>query len=198
MSCSTARSALPGTVRSTCSISVALAVSVAKSSPKTFTATSVRPPETISLIRISIGCVKARRWPGISRSSLSISSVSSACVPAFFQRARGLSVMNRSVSSTPIGSVAISAVPIRLQTCSTSSGNARRMAFSISVLVRIDSSMSVPARRTTLMTMAPSESRGTNSEPRFGAIIPKATTRTHTANPITSSLLFMQNRRTGH
>ncbi len=59
----------------------------------------------------------------MSRSVLSSSSVNSAWVRAFFQPVRGLSVMKTSVSSTPIGSVAISAVPMRLQTCSTSSGN---------------------------------------------------------------------------
>ena len=67
-------------------------------------------------------------------------SVSSAWVCAFFHWSRGLSVMNMSVSSMPIGSVAISAVPMRLQTCSTSSGNSANRAFSICVLYLIESS----------------------------------------------------------
>ena len=82
-----------------------------------------------------------------------------------------------SVSSTPIGSVAISAVPMRLQMCLTSAGNAARIACSICVLFSMERSIGVSARRTTLSVMAPSESVGTNSEPRLGAMKPKATTR---------------------
>ena len=94
-----------------------------------------------------------------------------------------------SVSSTPIGSVAISAVPIRLQTCSTSSGNSASTAFSICVLYPIESSRSVPASRTTLIAIAPSESRGTNSEPRFGAIDPERDDQPRRPrSPITSVL----------
>ena len=76
--------------------------------------------------------------------------------------------MNMSVNSTPIGSVAISAVPMRLQTWYTSSGKALRMACSIFVLSSMDRSIGVSAKRTTLMTMAPSESVGTNAEPGWG------------------------------
>ena len=51
------------------------------------------------------------------------------------------------VLRTPIGSVAISAVPMRLQTCATSSGNSANTARSSRVFWAIDSSKSVPARR---------------------------------------------------
>ena len=54
-------------------------------------------------------------------------------------------------------------------------GKVARIAFSICVLYSIESSRSVPVSRTTLMAMAPSDSRGTNSDPKFGAIRPKAT-----------------------
>ena len=39
------------------------------------------------------------------------------------------------------------------------------------------------------MAIAPSDSRGTNSEPRFGAIMPNATTSTHAAKPIDRRLV---------
>ena len=43
------------------------------------------------------------------------------------------------------------------------------------MLYLIEFSKSVPVSRTTLMAIAPSDSRGTNSEPRFGAMIANAT-----------------------
>ena len=51
-----------------------------------------------------------------------------------------------SVSSTPIGSVAISAVPMRLQTCSTSSGNAFRISL-LHLRVVLDRLVQIGARR---------------------------------------------------
>ena len=42
-----------------------------------------------------------------------------------------------------------------------------------------------PANRTTPIAIAPSDNRGTNSDPKFGAIMPKATISTLAANPIT-------------
>ena len=51
---------------------------------------------------------------------------------ALFHTLRGLSDMKMSVSSVPMGSVAISAVPMRLQTCRTSSGNCSSRSFSTS------------------------------------------------------------------
>ena len=47
------------------------------------------------------------------------------------------------------------------------------------------------------MAIAPSDSRGTNSEPRFGAIMPNATNSTQAAKPITSILCCIENRRIG-
>lgn len=105
--------------------------------------------------------------------------------------------MNTSVSSTPIGSVATSAVPIRDQIRSTSSGNAARTAFSMLVFRRIDSSRSVPASRTTFMLIAPSDRRGTNSEPSRGAIVPKATASTPAAMATTTNLWCMHSRKIG-
>ena len=58
----------------------------------------------------------------------------------------------------------------------------------MSVLYLIESSKSVPVSRTTLIAIAPSDSRGTNSEPKFGAISPNATNITSPANAITNVL----------
>ncbi len=72
--------------------------------------------DTISFMRISIGCDNANRGPGKSLSSRWISSVNSSCEAARFHDCEALRVMNKSVSSVPIGSVATSAVPTRLHT----------------------------------------------------------------------------------
>ncbi len=102
-----------------------------------------------------------------------------------------------SVSSTPMGSVATSPLPIRLQTYWISSGKAASNAFSMRVLYRIDSLRSVPAKRTTLTAIAPSESLGTNSKPRFGKIMPNATASVPKAKPITAHLCCMVNLSSG-
>ncbi len=167
------------------------------SSPKTFTARSARTPVTISSIRSLIGCEKANFEPRNGRTSFCISSVSSACVVAFVHCGRGLRLMKMSVSSTPIGSVAISAVPMRDQTWLISSGKARKSACSICVFSSTERSMGVSARRTTLMVRAPSESVGTNSVPRFGAIRPKAMKSTTAAPARTAKRCRMAIRRIG-
>jgi len=110
----------------TASISCAFALSRSKSSPKSFTATSARTPATISFTLISIGCVKTSRMPGKPASFSCMAATSSSWVSARFQRFGSCNVMKMSESSTPIGSVATSAVPVRVQTRSISSGNARR------------------------------------------------------------------------
>ncbi len=61
-----------------------MATSTSKSSPYSMAATSERTPEIISFIRISMGWVMAIRWPGRSRSSFWINSVSSSWVCARF------------------------------------------------------------------------------------------------------------------
>ena len=56
------------------------------------------------------------------------------------------------------------------------------------VLLGVDPHFPILDSLTTLTAIAPSESRGTNSEPRFGAIIPNATNSTQTAKPTTNVL----------
>ena len=131
VTCSTVTSAAPGIPRTTPSISRAVAFSTSRSSPKTLMPTSPRTPAIISFTRISMGCRKDIRMPGMSSSSAFISAASSSCVAARFQRSRGWSVTKTSVSSSPIGSVATSAVPVRDQTRFTSSGNFASSTFSM-------------------------------------------------------------------
>ena len=117
------------------SISRAFALSTSKSSPKSFTPTS-RADAGDHLVdphldRLGEDHPHARAGRASSRSMHR--ATSSSCVRARFHRSRGLSVMKMSESSRPIGSVATSAVPVRVQTRSISSGNVARSAFSICV-----------------------------------------------------------------
>ena len=96
-----------------------------------------------------------------------------------------------------MGSVATSAIPERLQTWLISSGKALSKTFSTWVLVMTTSSRLVPARRTVPKAMAPSESFGMNSEPRFGATTPNENPNTNTANAKTAILKRMVSLRIG-
>ena len=60
-----------------------------------------------------------------------MAAISASWVPARRQRSRGVRVMNTSLSSRPMGSVATSGVPVRVHTRSISSGNAASSARSI-------------------------------------------------------------------
>ena len=73
-------------------------------------------PATISLTRISMGWVYATVCPGRSDTTTSMARTSSDWERATRHFFRGLRVMNTSVNSVPIGSVAISAVPILAKT----------------------------------------------------------------------------------
>jgi hypothetical protein len=90
-------------------------------------------PAIISLTRISIGCVIRARMPGSFSTVRDRSFTSSSCVAARFHFSLGVSMMKTSDSSGPMGSVAISGVPVRVQRCSISSGNSARKSFSICV-----------------------------------------------------------------
>ena len=161
-------SSAPRTVCSTLCTCSPIASSWSKSSPITLMPMSDLIPETISFIRISMGCVKTMFTPGISETTSCIFATSSVCVSARFHSSRGLSPMKISVSSSPIGSVATSAVPMRLQACSISSGNSSKRRASRRVLPRIDSSMDTPANLMVLATSEPSPRWGMNSPPRLG------------------------------
>ena len=151
--------------RSTRCTSSAIRSSSSKSSPKILIPMSDRMPETISFMRNSIGCVNTILTPGNCEIVFSISITRPACVSALVHSARGLSDKKMSVSSIPIGSVATSAVPIRLQMCSISSGKSSSSTSSIRVLYRTDSSIETPASRMVFTTIEPSLSRGMNSPP---------------------------------
>jgi len=84
-----------------------------------------------NLFKIVDELLKTVDIPGYWDVLAAIMSTSSSCVFAFFQADRGLSETKTSETSKPIGSVATSAVPVRVQTSLTSSGNAfMRMASS--------------------------------------------------------------------
>ena len=90
-------------------------------------------PATISFIRISMGCVKMERMPGMPSSTVLICCINSSWVLARLHRSRGVSVRNTSETSSPMGSVATSAVPVRVQTWAVSSGNSASSSCSICV-----------------------------------------------------------------
>jgi hypothetical protein len=73
--CASAAPCTRETARSTCCPN---ASSVRKSSPKIFTARSAFTPDTVSSIRMAIGCVKLNATPGKSPTSLSSASMSSS------------------------------------------------------------------------------------------------------------------------
>src|SRR2546422_7362212 len=73
----------------------------------------------------------------------------------------------------PIGSVAISGLPMRLTMVSVS-GNSRTICSS-DVVIRTASESATLGRRFTLIAMAPSSNLGRNSAPRYGNNAPHAT-----------------------
>ena len=142
--------------------------------------TSERTPDSISLSRISMGWVKRMFTPGRVETVSCIATTSSSWVFAFVHCSRGVRDRKMSVSSVPMGSVAISAVPIRLQTWRISSGNFSFRSCSMRVLYSVEVSMDVPARRMVLAVMAPSLSLGMNSPPRREARMPVTTSNATT------------------
>ena len=91
------------------------------------------------------------------------SSASSSLVSTVVHSLGGCKVTITSLSSMDMGSVGISAAPIRVTTCFTS-GNFIRIR-SISVIVSTVLVNVVPVFNTGCMTKSPSSSVGTNSEP---------------------------------
>ena len=76
MVCSTFTSDAPGTFCNAAAICSPVWFSTAMSSPKIFTATSLRTPEISSLKRSWIGCENSYALPGSSASASSISRTS--------------------------------------------------------------------------------------------------------------------------
>ena len=101
----------------------ALIDSSSKSSPNSFTPRSARTPDPFHSRAFSIGCESRQALPrSISRNTSDPVAVQFRLRAGPRPLGGGFSVMNVSVSSIPIGSVATSAVPIRLHTLLTSSG----------------------------------------------------------------------------
>ena len=145
-----------------------VARSVSISFPKILIATSDLIPLINSLTRNTIGWEKAGRIPGNADNSRSIASTRSALERPVFHSRRGLSMMNRSLCSGPMGSSAISARPV-LDTTVVISGNFANRRFSISVHCKAEPSTLAEGRRTTLTAIAPSSSGGRNSVPIRGS-----------------------------
>lgn len=76
--------------------------------------------------------------------------------------------------STPMGSVAISARPVREMMVSISSGNASVNALSTRPVAAMDSSRDTEGGRIACMAMAPSSRVGMNSAPMVAASRPPA------------------------
>ncbi len=126
-------SAAPSTPWMAASISSAVCSNTSKSSPTTLMAKSARTPVINSLKRISMGCVNSKSNPGIAVNAFLNSSANSSLVSTVVHSLGGCSVTITSLSSMDMGSVGISAAPIRVTTCFTS-GNFIRI-FSISEIV---------------------------------------------------------------
>ena len=77
--------------------------------------TSARTPAVSSFMRISMGWVKMARMPGKPSSSSDMAATRASWLDAWVQADRGCRVRKTSDSSVPMGSVATSAVPVRVQ-----------------------------------------------------------------------------------
>src|SRR5438034_1175366 len=94
---------MPDIARSTCSPRVSR---VRKSSPKILIARSAFTPDTVSSMRIAIGCEKLYAIPGISDKALSTASIKSSLVWKRVHSLLGFSTKYVSPSLMPMASVA--------------------------------------------------------------------------------------------
>ena len=160
---STTISAAPDTPEMAAPISWALSFNISRSSPKTLMAKSALTPVMSSLKRISIGWVNSSSKPAITAKESLKAAANSSLVSTVVHSFSGLKVIMTSLSSMDMGSVGISAAPIRLTTWSTS-GNFSNI-FSISVVMAIVLVSVVPVFNTGWITKSPSLSVGINSPP---------------------------------
>ena len=134
-------------------------------------ATSERVPLISSDMRSSIGCENENPMSGsASASRFDIASTSASRELVVTHSSGGFRMMIASESSTPIGSVAISARPV-FDTTVITSGNSRS-TFSKRVAPSTLSSRDTLGRRSTWIARAPSSRRGTNSAPMREPIHP--------------------------
>ena len=128
-------------------------------------ATSCLIPVSNSLFRICMGWVSSASRPGMFFSVSDIIAMSWSVVFAEVHSAFGFSATMMSARSTGIGSVGISALPIRLTTCFTSGYLAFRSCSALLQLSTICES-DVPCAILISMAKSPSSRLGMNSPPK--------------------------------
>ena len=192
MACSTMTSAAPGTCATYAAASLARAYSSSISSPYSLMAMSALAPVISSLKRSWMGWLKLNSAPSTSSRALFIFSTISARLDAEVHSLKGFITISTSASSTDIGSVGTSAVPILATTCFIS-GNRSFSTFSASS----DSSMlrvsELPAGKVICMAKSPSSNVGINSAPSRVKSHREAASRAN-ATPKVDATRFMQVR----
>ena len=129
--------------------------------------------------------------PGIALRASSIFAISSSFVFADVHSAFGFRAMSMSARSTGIGSVGISALPIRVTACFIS-GNCLRSIFSANVVVLIIWDREVPCDILNSAAKSPSSRFGRNSPPNFENRnkLPKKITTINEMMPLLHTRLF--------
>ncbi len=155
-------------------------------------ATSCLTPVISSLLRIWMGCEISASMPGMVRSTSSIRSMSSGAVRAEVHSAFGFSATMMSARSTGMGSVGISALPMRLTTCFTS-GKRARSNFSACVVVATICEREVPCAMLISTAKSPSSRLGMNSPPRY--LNPTTLTQNRATVAVMMSLFCRKARR---
>ena len=200
MTCSTLTSALPGSALSIASISLPLGSQHVEVVAEQLDG-QVGPAAGDHLVDPHLDRLRdtPAAGPACRADASRSASVSSACVSAFFH------CVARLERDEHVGQLDAHRVGGDLGACrsgsrraATSSGNAARSGL-LHLRVVLDRLLQVGAgSRTMLMAIAPSDSRGTNSEPRFGAIMPNATTSTQRRERRSRAALWcIENRRIG-
>ena len=164
MVCSTITSAAPGTRAMYLAASCALLYSSSMSSPYSLMAISALAPVINSLKRSWMGWLKLNSAPFTVSSAAFIFSTISALLLAEVHSLKGFITIITSASSTDMGSVGTSAVPIFATTCFTS-GNCSFSIFSASSDTSMLRESELPAGRVICMAKSPSSRVGINSAP---------------------------------
>ena len=124
--------------------------------------------------------------PGMALKVSSIFSISSGVVLAEVHSAFGFSAIMMSARSTGIGSVGISALPIRLTTCLIS-GYSFLSSFSVLLQLSTICDNEVPCDILISTAKSPSSRLGMNSPPRY--LKPTILTQKRATAPVMTSLL---------
>ena len=145
---------------------IAFCFSTSRSSPKILMPMADFTPLTSSSTRSAIGCEKLDATPGSSPARRASCRPTPLSIFVVVHSSRGLSVTITSLSSTPIGSEAMSARPV-LETTSMTSGNCLRI-FSARVCRSSDCGSEMLGMRKVCTAIEPSSSEGRNSVPMSG------------------------------